>query len=161
MEFFLEFRFFVVGYLSNRMANSVTDHWVLVLERSEHKLNNWLDFIHFFDVLSNLGKGHDCGKFISPVFLSEQNLNCLTDDREHDGFSNWGNKSVNWTHSKPCGFIVIVLLNVVVKSFRRFLPFLWDIAADLNHMEEDHLYQLLKLALVALKQLGETFSDHN
>lgn len=86
-EMFLETWFHIIGYLSNRVTDGVSDLGVGVADELHDSSNDWLDLLDLIDVLSDLGESHDGGENVSPVRVSQHFIDCSGHNRDDLGLS--------------------------------------------------------------------------
>lgn len=84
----LELGFHVICYLPDRMANSIADHRVLIVQGVHHQIHDRLNLLHFIDVLAHLGQCHDGSMLVPPVIMAKQLLNQLGENWEQLLFAN-------------------------------------------------------------------------
>lgn len=153
-EVTLELGLHVICYLPDSMANSVADHWVLIVQGVHNQHHDRLNLLDLIDVLTHLGQGHDGSILVSPVAVAEEFLNEFGENWQQLFLSNGFNQSVDRGHTESRSLTIIILLDVIIEPFCRFHPFRSYCFRNLDHVVKEHFNKLGNVVLVGFEELG-------
>ena len=143
----------VVGELTEHMATSISQSRVLVLDEIVHKLENGLDVLELVDhVLADLTQRHQRGKLILPVIHGHHLLDKRREILEHNILPQHLDQPINKIHPILDILLVIILLQIIIKTIRRHGPLGVDFIRHLDHIHKDKLSNLIKFLLVHIAQ---------
>jgi hypothetical protein len=144
--------------LTDSVKWSISDFRVRVFAVTNNNGNHNLDFLRVIDVLTDLTECHNTGMFVAPIRCLKIDCvdNQLTNEWKHDWFTNWWHKSVYTSFTKSN--VIFFLVTILLETFFRFKPFLFDVFLDINHKFKDLLEHVLKQCDILLCKTWLTFN---
>ena len=128
----------VLSDLADAVERSVSDLWIGVFEMLNNNGDHHSYLGRLVNILTDLGEGHDTGVFVSPVGIIRNRFgNKLSNQREHDLFTNTRHESIHTSLSKVhVVFFFICIIDCVALLGSE--PRLFDVIININH-ELEHI----------------------